>query len=125
MKVSGNARIYLNRFPQQDGSTRTTLSVGVFTQKKDSADFASFYIPVVLGKELKSRINEKTPRKFDVYIKDASLMAHEYKFKSEARLYVADWEAPHEEKKEQPEPKFAKKPEPNFEEVKPDEDLPF
>lgn len=117
MKVSGNARIYLNRFTQKDGSTRTTLSAGVSTKKKDSEEYARFYIPVVLGKELKKRISEKTPRKFDVYIKDASLMANEYNSNTELRLYVAEWEAPREEKKEQPEPKY--------EEVKSNEELPF
>lgn len=127
MKVSGNARVYLNRFTQKDGSTRTTLSVGVSTKKKDSEEYARFYIPVVLGKELKKRISEKTPRKFDVYIKDASLMANEYNGNTELRLYVADWEAPRDEKKEQTALNFqpGQRSEPKYEEVKSDEDLPF
>lgn len=127
MKVSGNARIYLNRFTQKDGSTRTTLSAGVSTKKKDSEEYARFYIPVVMGKELKKRISEKTPRKFDVYIKDASLMANEYNGNTELRLYVAEWEAPRDEKKEQTALNFqpGQRSEPKFEEVKSDEELPF
>lgn len=99
MKVSGNARIYLNRFEGKNG-TRTSLAVRVASKKKDSDDYNSVYIGVALSKELQKRINEKTPSKFDVYIKDASLICHEYNGNTSVRLYIADWEQPHEEKKE-------------------------
>ena len=113
MKVSGNARIYLNRFEGKNG-TRTSLAVRVASKKKDSEDYNSVYIGVALSKELQKRINEKTPSKFDVYIKDASLICHEYNGNTSVRLYIADWEQPHEEKKE-----------PKYEEVKSGEELPF
>ena len=113
MKVSGNARIYLNRFEGKNG-TRTSLAVRVASKKKDSEEYNSIYVPVALSKELQKRINEKTPSKFDVYIKDASLICHEYNGNTSVRLYIADWEQPNEEKKE-----------PKHEEFKFDEPFPL
>lgn len=119
MKVSGNARIYLNRFEGKNGP-RISLAVRVASKKKDRDEYNSVYIGVALSKELQKRINEKTPSKFDVYIKDASLICHEYNGTTSVRLYIADWEHPHDEA-----PKYEEKKTPNFEEIKSEEELPF
>lgn len=112
MKAQGNARIYLNRFTQKDGSTRLSFSVGIASKKKGTDEYARTYIPVLLGVELQKRISDKTPAKFDVYIKDASFFVNEYNGKTELRLYIADWEQPHkEEEKKAPQKAETEEPE--------------
>lgn len=115
IKVNGNARIFKKEFEDNKGGKRIAFSVAIVSKVKDSEEFARIYIPAVLGKELKEKISDKTPDKFDVYINDASLFVNSYNGKNELRMFIAGWEAPKDEPK--PAAKPAKKPEPKEEEL--------
>ena len=99
MNVTGNAKIYLKKFKQKDGSERISFSVGIASKKKGSDEFARVYLNASLSENLRKRITDRTPAKFKVFIKDAFLYANEYNGKTEARIHIQDWEEPHEDSK--------------------------
>ena len=131
MNVTGNARIFLNR-----NDRGWWMSAQVSTKDKETGEYARAYLPVIPCKEIREKISDYTPSRFDVCLKDAFLMASEYNGETELKLYVKSW-GPAEDREEsgpvkEPEKKTGKKTtkapakkNPKFEEVETEEELPF